>query len=399
MNKRIHTLLILGGLLFTASACDDQKPVDGGALIDQVAELCTVRDSQTAKVSPYRATSFVLADPENLATSTTLSVTLYKPAEKELTASVTYDEAAARDYIAREGGAFELLPADALSFPAQTTVAKGALHSQPIVVQIKGSESMEGNKPYVFALKLKSVSGSKVADEADVAIYTVSRYERIISIDKVVRLTRDVYLQPTKEFNSVGGDFTMETLLYVEKFRSDADPGEAQISTLMGIEGGTLLRFGDSSVPGNQLQAAGVHIHYTFEPNRWYHIALVSNAGTVKVYVNGAEVISFNKSAYLYGGNTWYIGRSWSDGRGIQARLAETRIWSVPRTAAQLQDNMYEVTPSTEGLEAYWKMNAASGATITDITGHGHDLTQRLQPGRGLKDVVVMELDDSVTIE
>ena len=55
--------------------------------------------------------------------------------------------------------------------------------------------------------------------------------------------------------------------------------------------------------------------------------------------------------------------------------VSEARIWSVARSAVQIQNSMVQVSPSSEGLEAYWRLNEGEGKNFVDATGHNHSLT------------------------
>jgi hypothetical protein len=209
----------------------------------------------------------------------------------------------------------------------------------------------------------------------NVALFTIERFVESTDILKSVRLTRDLYFEISQDFGSKGDDaLTMETLICVEKFRDEQDQGEAFISTLMGIEGGTLMRFGDQGIPGNHLQAAGTEIDFDFKTGQWYHVAMTCDKGSTKVYVDGKLQATFDKECSLQGGNPFLIGRSFSGGRGIQARLSEMRIWTVARSAEDIREGMYRVDATAPGLLAYWRMITADGSVVADMTGNGYDL-------------------------
>ncbi len=49
--------------------------------------------------------------------------------------------------------------------------------------------------------------------------------------------------------------------------------------------------------------------------------------------------------------------------------MSEARIWSVVRSASQIQNNMTQVSPKSVGLEAYWRFNEGQGNVFEDATG------------------------------
>lgn len=390
----LSMLLVLLG----AGACDAPQPEPGGNRIEQSAQLNNMSNGEANIVSASRSVGGVISEPEVLSHSFELSVSLYKPAEQELSARLRVSEEAAKSFQEFKGTAYPILPSSMIKLPDEVKVEAGSVSSEQFAVDVRLTEDIPMNTPYLFAIELISVSEGRITKPGNVAYFTVERYEETPSVNKVIRLTREDYLEPEKQFPNGVSSLTMEALVYVEKFRSAADVGEAQISTLMGIEGATLLRFGDAGVPGNQLQAAGQRIDFTFQENKWYHIAFTSDMGNTKVYVNGEEVASYFKYSSLSGGY-WYIGRSWSDNRGLLGRLAEVRVWGLARSKAELTDNMYLVNPSEEGLLAYWKMNDVKDKKIVDLTGNGYNLIQKGQSGKiGVQEPVILTLEEPVDV-
>jgi len=49
--------------------------------------------------------------------------------------------------------------------------------------------------------------------------------------------------------------------------------------------------------------------------------------------------------------------------------LSNVRFWSVGRTIAQIQANMFTSTPSGTGLIANWRLDEGSGQIAKDATG------------------------------
>ena len=402
--KHITLALAALGLASVAVSCDTVSPEDGGALTGQSAQLNVVSGGTSALANPYRATAVTIQDPAVLTTEHTFTVNLLKPAEMDTKAALEASEEAAKEYQAINGTDFPILPSSMIEVPAFAEIAKGSTLSEPVTVKVTLDESIPMNTPYLFAVKLTSVEGGTISKPNNVALFTVTRYEAVPEVTKVLRMARTEFFTPAKQFSHAGSVFTMECLVNVEKFHNNSDdPGDAHISTLFGVEGGTLLRFGDASVPGNHLQAAGQEINFDFQPNVWYHIAFVSNNGDITVYINGNRVDNYPKSASLLPTDKpWLMGFSWSEGRGIQAQLAEVRVWKTARTQGQIVDNMFTVPATDEDLLAYWPMSMAEGDVIKDATGHGYDLTRKKQTY--LQDpypaeLTILTLEEPVTIE
>lgn len=111
--------------------------------------------------------------------------------------------------------------------------------------------------------------------------------------------------------------------------------------------------------------------------NTWTHIAGVWDGNTTRVYFNGVlDGVSGNiQGAFKTHSSPVRIGaallsESW-DGK-----LDEVKIWSTPRTAAEILASMNGCTPpSTSGLLAMYDFEEGAGTVLTDRTGHGYNGT------------------------
>lgn len=400
----LNSLLLSALLALGLAACDSKSDLEPGSLTgDTAAVLNLVKDDgKMSQSSPYKITSFVISDPEITSQDVVMNVQLFRPAEETRKVTLAVDKEAADRYQQLQGQAYKLLDPSMITLPEQVVVKKGATYSDNFTIKVSVPETLEPNTKYLFAIALTDVECSTVISPIhSIALFTVERFVESDDILKSVRLTRDLYFTLAQPFGSKGDEaMTLETLINVEKFRTPEDPGEASISTLMGVEGGTLLRFGDSGVPGNQLQANGTRIDFTFETGKWYHIAMTIADGITKVYINGDLKATFPKGGSLSGGNPFLIGQSYSQGRGIQARLSETRVWSVARSAEEIKDNMYKVDAKSGGLLAYWRMITADGSVVSDATGNNYDLLQKGQAAKsGDQPVEIYEESSPITIE
>ena len=206
----------------------------------------------------------------------------------------------------------------------------------------------------------------------------------------------------TAEKLGVAKALTLEAMINVDQFNANG------ISTLMGIEGMFLLRFGDSA-PDNVLQIATLNgnydVEYEFETNRWYHVACTYEMGddwyaTVKVYVDGelkGERSEWSMKTYVgwpfwqtfYGVNfspdwsyeptgtrCFWMGYSYDENRDLKGKMTEIRIWNKVLSAEEINapDHFYTVDPKSEGLYSYWKFTTGQGSTIEDATGNGNKL-------------------------
>jgi len=115
--------------------------------------------------------------------------------------------------------------------------------------------------------------------------------------------------------------------------------------------------------------------------NQWHHVACVKDGNTWTLYVDGEQDAQMNDAHQLSGSpHNLHIGhhaewtRSNNAYTGWTGDLDEVRIWSVPRTADEIQNSMHSALQGDEdGLYAYWNFNEGEGQIAGDVTGHDHD--------------------------
>ena len=360
-------------MFLALAACAPKEDVGGGTKAGgQSAVLLQKDGNKTAEFSSPIALS-AQANEVGTQKSVAYQVQLFKENNSNLAAYVTLDDSQVAKYNSLYGTKYTVLPAKYISYTKTLNIKAGNILSDEGTAKVTVSDELKDNTAYMFALRLTSVSGASVTPNTQLLMVSFEKIKG--QIKNTLAVTRDEFLAVNNGYSNVsdiGYTFTMEGLINVQKFRSNPDdPGEAGISTFMGTEGKTLLRFGDSGVDPDHLQANGQDIGLKFKTNQWYHIALVVDGSKTTAYVNGKKITEFNSPGSL---RTFYIGKSWSEGRGIVARFSELRLWNVARTAEQIKDNMYEVNPTESGLYAYWKMNEVKDNKIPDASGNDRDL-------------------------
>lgn len=361
------------GMFLALAACAPKEDVGGGAKAGgQSAVLLQKDGNKTAEFSSPIALS-AQANEVGTQKSVAYQVQLFKENNSNLAAYVTLDDSQVAKYNSLYNTKYTVLPAKYISYTKTLNIKAGNILSDEGTAKVTVSDELKDNTAYMFALRLSSVSGASVTPNTQLLMVSFEKVKG--QIKNTLAVTRDEFLVVNNGYSNVsdiGYTFTMEGLINVQKFRSNPDdPGEAGISTFMGTEGKTLLRFGDSGVDPDHLQANGQDIGLKFKTNQWYHIALVVDGSKTIAYVNGKKITEFNSPGSL---RTFYIGKSWSEGRGIVARFSELRLWNVARTAEQIKDGMYEVNPTENGLYAYWKMNEVKDNKIPDASGNDRDL-------------------------
>ncbi|WP_447640857.1 MULTISPECIES: DUF1735 and LamG domain-containing protein [Chitinophagaceae] len=393
---------ILAGLFaLMAVSCSDKKDVEQGSTYSQQAIFYSFKDgvktqASSATVIPLSATRAEVGTTKEFQFLASLAKINTSPTP--ITFTVVAAPEAVTQYNQRFGTQYPVFPDSLATLTGTLTIDNGVVTSNIGTVDFKISDSLLNNQPYIYAIQITpSANGTPILSGTQTLLYQIQKTVPVVNTS--VALTRDLYMKVETTGSSVadiGTTFTMEGLVYIEKFRDASDVGEAQISTFMGTEGKTLMRFGDASISGNQLQVNGKTIA-SFSTKQWYHIAAVQTATTTSVYVNGDLVTSFTATGSL---GEFYIGRSYSDNRGLWGRVAEIRLWNVARSAQDIKDNMLGVGSSSTGLYAYWKMNDIKDNKIPDETGNGRDLSlwgQGSDPSR--KTIKLYNEPISVTIK
>lgn len=188
--------------------------------------------------------------------------------------------------------------------------------------------------------------------------------------------------------------FTLEAMVCPKVLDKTSNSYES-LSTIMGIEGKFLVRFGDANIEPNQLQVATGDGNVTssdllFDLDKWYHIAVTFNSGDITIYVNGVNRCTGTSgiSSANFGmphtnePNGWnsdrcfWIGYAYNTERDFQGLMAEVRIWNKVLTEAEInaEGHFYSVDPASDGLVAYWKMDDGEGTIVKDYTSNGNDL-------------------------
>ena len=192
---------------------------------------------------------------------------------------------------------------------------------------------------------------------------------------------------------------TAEALVKVDEF---ADGRGSNISTLMGVEGHFLLRFGDTA-PNNQLQVVGrpagttvdeklTSSDWTVKTGRWTHIAVTYDSDTheVNVYIDGVKKTPQTFARFAdpvdwgryYATETetqrsFWIGYSYEDARYLDGDISEVRVWNKVLAEEDIngKNHFYKLyDPELNGnLVAYWKFNEGGGATVGDYSQYGND--------------------------
>ncbi len=108
----------------------------------------------------------------------------------------------------------------------------------------------------------------------------------------------------------------------------------------------------------------------------WHQWAVTFDmtTGTLSIYRDGVLEASDTAAPIEGASTTLLLGKSGSIlfGGGVD----EVRVWTVARTAAQIENNLALQTPSpTTGLLADWSFSEGQGTTAADSSGNGNTMT------------------------
>lgn len=281
----------------------------------------------------------------------------------------------------------ELLPAQFYSIPDPTgVIPAGGNVTDRVAVEFSDLQSLDLSKVYVLPV---SIIASPFESLTNNTYYFVVRESSLINV--VANLTENgaLYSEGNQAAElSALTEMTCEGLFNFTQF-------DRLISTFMGIEGGVLLRFGDSGVPGNQLQFAAPNGNVTdgswqVQAGKWTHVALTysSVTGEVTVFINGErkatkvtsyrDIVNWNTASgdITDGPRGFYVGYSYDGARYIDGSVSEVRIWNRCLTEEEINApyHFYDVDPQSPGLVAYWKFDEGAGKDIKDYA-NGYNLT------------------------
>ncbi len=183
--------------------------------------------------------------------------------------------------------------------------------------------------------------------------------------------------------DNVAFDFTTNYTLEAWIYYTDWDAGDGIISKYnTGASNGWKLQLAwtEGALVFDQMNTAAI-----LTTNTWYHIAAVNDNGTRHLYVNGTEYALWGNTTAPSANNDYVaIGTDHNqevDPRYFTGQIDEVRVWNDARTETEIRTHMCKTLEGNEdNLVAYYNFNSASGSTLYDITGNGHNGTLQNSP-------------------
>ena len=314
---------------------------------------------------------------------TEISVSSSVPVNKDTKIKISLRPDLLEEYNAKYQKNYVMPPADSYTLSGdEVVISAGYSRSSEVDFTVTSLDDFQEGTTYCMPVSIERIENSGLAVlEPSRTLFIVLKtpviskaiYLGSSNIYKVPSFQEDANLAALKAI-------TLEARVYMDGFQN-YDP---YISSIMGIEGECGVRFGDVKVPKNVLQIC--HGDYQpaatskpFDTGKWYHVAAVWSGKSWDIFIDGVYVTgvatqgeTINLSSDNSGG--FYLGASYGGGRPLNGYVAECRVWTRALTEAEISNNMNYVNPESDGLLAYWRMNAweakdGGGNIVKDLTG------------------------------
>lgn len=314
------------------------------------------------------------------------------------------DAGIVEEYNKKHGTKYEIFNTSNVGLSSEVvTISKDEIYSGKSVLELSNLNEVKEGKSYVLPIRIKS-SSLPVIDGSDILYFIINKPVRIMKVAHFNSNSVKVPLAAGSPFRSL----TYEALIYIDRLGGN--------NTVMGCEGVLIFRIGDLALPGganNLIQIAGnkqFHASEVFVPKKWYHVAFTydQSSGKAIIYINGKKAADSTWDTPSFDltsdGGGFFIGKvagfMWGE-RPFYGYMSEVRLWNTSRTENQINQNMLDIDPDTEGLAAYYKFNGSdqfqdgSSWYIKDASGHNMD---GLVNG-GSRGIDIVDLEEPVSIK
>lgn len=134
-------------------------------------------------------------------------------------------------------------------------------------------------------------------------------------------------------------------------------------------DGGRTMLMLANGIPRFQLGSAKLSAKEALPLNEWTHLTFRRTAkGAMCISVNGSEVASGVTSTAIPSDNNISLGKLYRNTQVLDGEMAEVRVWSTDRTAANILANYTRRMKGTEsGLLCCWPMDDGSGTSLREI--------------------------------
>lgn len=301
---------------------------------------------------------------------TVLVSRLGQKADVDVNVEYAIDPSFVDEYNRVNGTDYFALPEEYCSFSeSKSTIKAGEINSAPVTLSIRPlDDKIDPSKKYAVPVSIVNSEGVETMKSSS---------SMVIILDQIIT-TSVLNLSKAKiglTGNPLVGSYQTWT---IEWLFNKYNLGKNNTNwNLKGADNKALVytRTGDVGHPAGEFMIKvgtdQVRMESLLETNKWYHMAVVYDGSSFKFYLNGE--LQLTKAAAC-AGQTFDIAYidfgNVKEAYNFNGYVSELRLWSVPRSQTEVQNNMYVVSPDSKGLEIYWKCNDGSGTTIHDYSGN-----------------------------
>ncbi|MCM1292274.1 MAG: DUF1735 and LamG domain-containing protein [Bacteroides sp.] len=337
--------------------------------------------------------SLTLLDGKADEVTKNLNVTMAMPEAYDVNVVYAVAPEKLEEYKAIYGGSPVLLPTDNYTVVEdEATIPAGGVTSTNASITFTGLLALDPETVYVLPVSI--ISSTVPSIPSRVTTYFVFRGAALINTVANMTGTCLRFVNEGQCPQLAGlSQMTVEFLIRPDAFSN-------QLSTIIGIEGASLVRIGDAGIPSNQLQFAkgsnATDAAWQFDIGKWTFCTMTydGSTGDVNVYFNGVKKGSTQRAGT--GSVNWnvvssdracYIGYAYDTNRDFQGDISELRVWNRILTTEEMnaRNHFYRVDTDAEGLVAYWKFDEGAGNTVHDYA-NGYDMyVPATYPGKSSK--------------
>ena len=324
---------------------------------------------------------------------TTLNVHLSNLSSTDNHYKLVTDQSVLDAYNHINGTGYIMLPEGYYTLPETITVKAGQYATDALSIALKAfsQEMMKSGESYSLPVKLVLQDGS-ISPMENTGTF-------VILAESIIEFSAPMFVGApslkANKFTESPETYSQYTIEVRFQVANTADRDRAVFKNGGDDANFILLRFEDPQSDNENykahslVQIVGRNRLYlnpsnSFKPNEWQHLALVCDGSNYRLYINGVDsgVLSIPTGATTFSDVNWFClgDDSYSRWGNCKILMSEARIWSVVRSASQIQNNMTQVSPKSVGLEAYWRFNEGQGNVFEDATGKGHTLTTSATP-------------------
>ncbi|MEG0464669.1 MULTISPECIES: DUF1735 and LamG domain-containing protein [Bacteroides] len=312
---------------------------------------------------------------DELGASTIITSRLARKVDSDVKVNYQINESLLQEYNKINGTNYKMLPADfyTLSDAGEAIIRAGEVTASPIELNIKPyDESFEPSDRFALPIEIQKVDGGVSILQTSAKMLVILNQIIVTDVPYWGKGMNGLSFKPETPIEA--SQWTLEWNLNLTKYNRNN-------VTLWNIGGsGTssvYTRFGDVICDQNQFQAKiGGNIPQSsarFSENKWYHMAFTYDGTNIRLYVDG--VLDFTTPHAKAGEVFKFASIAFGNNGGVPLNgyANELRVWTVCRSQAEILNNMYVVSPDSEGLILYWKCNEGEGTKIKDYTKNGWD--------------------------